>query len=170
MTIHLVEHSSTDYPPRTRWNAERADLTIAFTVDSTTPGERLTKRLAGSKYLHIDLNTTTPAIAASLIGTFAIINIAGNDISTLIKHGWTQQRVNQFLYDIFKQCPAPTRGFLSGGQTGVDIAAAVIAQRLGLNALITFPNGYKQRNQSGIDFTNTETAIREQITSMANDL
>ena len=49
--LEIVAHRSPSYVPRTRENADTADLTIAVAADYSSAGERLTKRSAGSKYL-----------------------------------------------------------------------------------------------------------------------
>lgn len=189
MTIYLREHHERGYQGRTRFNAGNADLTIAFTVDAATAGERMTRKAATeAKYGHIDLNTASPTCAARAIQYLTqskvqerlcrpceILNIAGNGLHTLTRRGWTQEQVNQYLYDTFielrdKWGCMPTKGLRSGGQTGVDIAAAVVAQAIGLDAVITFPPYYLQRDCVGRDFTQTKNAILQEIAAMATRL
>jgi len=183
MGIYLLEHASPGYQGRTKFNADNADLTLAFTVDEHTAGEHSTRKLATeAKYGRIDLNTTTATCAARnisyLIGVKCrekpceIINIAGNGIYTMAKHGWTQDQTNQYLYDVFVEMRdkwgcMPTKGFRSGGQTGVDIAGAVAASVIGIDAVITFPKGFRQRGIDKVDFTQTKDAVMQDIISMA---
>lgn len=182
MKVYLVEYHERGYQGRTRFNASNADLTIAFTVDATTAGERLTRKAATeAKYGHIDLNTASPTCAARAIHYLVqskvvgrpceILNIAGNGLQTLSRHGWTQGQVNQYLYEVFVELRdkwglLPTKGLRSGGQTGVDIAAAVMADTIGIDAVITFPTGFLQRGADGRDFTQTKEDVRQKIAVM----
>lgn len=181
MTIYLQEHMNSGYSSRTQFNAENSDLTIAFTVDEFTAGERLTRKFAAEDYGRIDLKTTTPAEAARNIhylidvklcgNPCGIINIAGNGLATLSKYKLTQESVNKFLVETFLEMKNkwncfPEKGFRSGGQTGVDIAAAVVAEIMGVDAMITFPKGYLQRNAKGVDFTQTKESVMQSIFDM----
>lgn len=186
MAVYLKEHHQSNYQGRTKFNANMSDITIAFTVDKFTAGEVLTRKAAtDAKYGHIDLNTTSPTCAARAIQYLIqskveghlcrpceILNVAGNGIQTLGRHGWTQDQVNQYLYDVFvelrdKWGMLPTKGFRSGGQTGVDIAAAVMAEAVGVDAVITFPKGYRQRGLDAQDFYGTNEDVMQQIKAMA---
>lgn len=183
MSVYLREHERSNYLERTKFNADKSDLTIAFTVDQFTAGERQTRKLATEfKYMHIDLNRTSETCAARdihnrLAGQFGnngcgIINIAGNGVFTLNKHGWTQDQANQYLFDVFielrdKWGDLPTKGFRSGGQTGVDIAAAVIAEAMGVDAVITFPKGYRQRGSDAQDFYERKEGVMQKIKAMS---
>lgn len=182
MPIYLREHQQPGYMGRTKFNAVSSDLTIAFTVDQFTAGEIQTRKLATEfRYMHINLKTTSPACAARdihnrIAGQFSnepcnIINIAGNGVYTLARHGWMQDQVNQYLFDTFSELKerwgdVPQKGFRSGGQTGVDIAAAVMASALGINAVITFPRGYRQRGVDGQDFTQTREDVMLKVVTM----
>jgi hypothetical protein len=186
MSITLKEHASSGYRERTKLNADNADLTIAFTVDEHTAGERLTRSLATeARYGRIDLNITSSTSAAKriqyLINTklcgkpCEVINIAGNGIYTLANHGWTQDRINIYLRDVFvdlrdKLNCMPSIGFRSGGQTGVDIACAVAAHSIGVDAIITFPKGFRQRGADKLDFIQTEGDVMREIERMSSAL
>jgi hypothetical protein len=93
--MKLVEHGSTKYPPRTEHNAKSADLTVAFAEDFDSAGERLTKKLAGDKYLAIHLSTD-PIQAARILYKdcrdrgVRVLNIAGNGIYTLSRSDYTE--------------------------------------------------------------------------------
>lgn len=161
-------------------------MTLAFTVDASTAGERLTRTAATeARYGHIDLRQLSPKEAATLIAQLIlkkvgarpeILNIAGNGIYTLKNHGWDQGRVNAFITETFlelqKLSPEslPSKGFISGGQTGVDIAAAVMADILKIDAVITFPKGFLQRNAAGDDFQQTREDVANSIAEMVQDL
>lgn len=184
--IYVQEHASTGYQARTRFNAEKSDLTLAFAVDPNTAGERLTKKVATeAKYGIICLIDTSVPEAVRRITNIVenrlqgepinILNIAGNGIYTLLAHGWSQRRTNAYLVEVFRglrdNCGiVPAKGFRSGGQTGVDIAGAVMANVLGIDAVITLPKGYLQRGANNKDFTQTREAVIEQITRMSAEL
>lgn len=186
MSVYLREHERSNYLERTKFNADKSDLTIAFTVDQFTAGERQTRKLATEfKYMHIDLNRISATCAARDIhnritnqfgtGKCGIINIAGNGVYTLSKHGWAQDQVNQYLFDTLielrdKWGDLPTKGFRSGGQTGVDIAAAVMAEAMGVDAVITFPKGYRQRGSDAQDFYEKKEDVMQKIKAMSTFL
>ena len=186
MTIYLREHPQSNYQARTRLNAEKSDLTIAFTVDQYTAGEILTRKLATvEKYGHINLNDTTPIQAARHIKymvenklrdkPFDVLNIAGNGAYTMRKHGWTQEQVNKYVFETLhilrdQLAIMPSKGVRSGGQTGVDIAAAVACQALGVDAVITFPRGYRQRTAESVDITQSIDEVITSVDKMAKTL
>lgn len=83
-TYKLAEHSSYDYPPRTRLNIEEADGTIIFAFNTRSPGTRLTIKicynLAKPCYL-VDLNI--PVNIKLIINwlkkhDIEVLNVAGN--------------------------------------------------------------------------------------------
>lgn len=66
---NLREHDSANYPPRTRANIHDADATIVFTMGPSTPGSRLTLRLAyeaTKPVQHYDLRLGEDMISAEL--------------------------------------------------------------------------------------------------------
>lgn len=186
MPVYLREHQQPGYMGRTKFNAVSSDLTIAFTVDQFTAGEIQTRKMATElRYMHINLKTTSPTCAARdihnrIANQFSkepcnIINIAGNGIYTLVRHGWAQDQVNQYLFDTFSELESkwdsmPVKGFRSGGQTGVDIAAAVMAYALGVDAVVTFPRSYRQRGVDGQDFTQTQEDVMLKVVTMSKQL
>ena len=178
MTLELNEHESSSYQPRTKFNASSADLTIAFAADLTTFGEQATKKFAGSKYLGFDLlspASTVSNMVASIVyecqtKNLRTINIAGNGIYTLAKFGISQHQINQIVFEVISNVHDlwPISKIYTGGQTGVDIAGAVCGVLLDISTLVTFPKGFKQRNEYGKDITNTEADILRQIIDMAS--
>ncbi len=95
----------------------------------------------------------------------ATINIAGNGIYTLHKHGLNQAYVNELVYNVLKIAlkDGTLKRIYTGGQTGVDLAGAVAGYALGIPTEVTLPKGFKQRFADGIDVDGTEDSIREQI-------
>lgn len=176
--LYVKEHSSEKYPPRTYYNAKSGDVTLALAVDLTTAGEKLTKNAAGDKYIGFALtpDTTTLDIARQLYkklkdSNAKTLNVAGNGIYTLKKHGCNQEFINQFVYEIIAQVHKfhPLERIFTGGQTGVDIAGAVAGYALGIPTEVTLPNGYRQRFEH-TDIIQKQDVIIEQITSGALSL
>lgn len=169
-TLTILEHTSSSYAPRTYANAAKADVTIAIAVDYTTAGEKLTHKAAGEKYLKLPVTHTFIDNARELF-KFARphirrkINVAGNGIYTLNKHKWTQEKVNQYVYDILAMVHKHfyLEEIRSGGQTGVDLAGGVAGVALGIPTTLLLPKGFKQRHEDGIDVCHTEEEIREQV-------
>ncbi|HGN1512284.1 MULTISPECIES: hypothetical protein [Pseudomonas] len=164
--LELREHSSTRYAKRTWENANSADLTVAFAEDFTSLGELLTHRAAGDAYVAIPLSTP-PLEAAKLLCEAATtraansLNIAGNGICTLGRHGWTQESVNSWVFQVLRVViqEHPIRFVRSGGQTGADIAGLVAAHALGIDCLGLFPKRFLQRGLDNIDVRRTAEDI-----------
>lgn len=175
--IKLVEHTSKFYAPRTKYNATMGDVTVAFAHDLETHGEQLTKKLAGSRYIGFLIkNDTEVSDIVKKLYAFMVkknartLNIAGNGIYTLKKFGCDQRVINVFLYFIlsklYKNYPIET--VYTGGQTGVDIGGGVVAHALGINVIMTFPEGFKQRYEEGKDIFQTEESIQMQLINWKN--
>jgi hypothetical protein len=176
LIINCTESSS--YVDRTKYNADSTDLTIAFARDFTTAGEKLTKKLAGSKYLKIPLSDNMKYITVVDLITSEIkkrdvktINIAGNGIYTLSKYGYTQEKINYDIYIILRVVFEiyPYLKVYTGGQTGVDLAGAVAGYRYGQEVEVTMPAGYKQRYIDR-DVYNSEEEIRYMIIEYSDKL
>lgn len=168
--IILHEHKSTSYAPRTFHNAVTADLTIAVAVNYYTGGEKLTHKAAGEKFLALPFDHPVVENARLLFKEcqkrdVKILNVAGNGIATYAKAGVTRQEVNQYLYDMLALVTRhwPILKVISGGQTGADIAGAIAAHRLGIDVELTYPNGYRQRDEDGEDRNHTPEDIMAQI-------
>jgi hypothetical protein len=170
--VIVQESSSPKYPARTFFNAKSSDVTLALAVDLTTAGEKLTRRAAGEKYVgfQIDANSDPIDVARGLYKFMKqrnakTLNIAGNGIYTLVKHGFDQQNINNFLCDVIEKVHQywPIEKIFSGGQTGVDLAGAVVAQYLNIPGLITLPKGYIQRFEDNKDITQTQDKVYDQI-------
>lgn len=170
--IIVQEHMSTGYRERTKFNAESGDITLAIAVDLSTAGERLTKSLAGDRYIGFQLKEdTTPLDVARNLYKFMrekgakTINVAGNGIYTLERNGYDQPAINAFVCDVLEIIHryAPIERIYSGGQTGVDMAGAVVAKYLGIPALITLPKGFMQRFEDEKDVTQTKESVEKQI-------
>lgn len=155
------------YAARTKYNAQAADLTVAFAVDFETAGERLTRKCAAHYLgLYLDGDKQGVLLLAACHAQRALsLNVAGNGIYTLAKHGWTQERVNQHVFDVLRYVHRnlPLVRIVCGGQTGADIAGAMAASALDIDCEITMPKGYIQRDAYGKDWPHTAQEIRAQV-------
>jgi Circularly permutated YpsA SLOG family len=175
--LQLTEHHIPGYRARTLVNAAAADLTVAFAADFGTAGEFLTRKAAGRNYLAISLSTPTEAAGQALADcmrtreAFAL-NVAGNGISTLVTHGWTQESVNIWVYQVlhFANQAIPIKALRSGGQTGTDIAGLVAACELSIPALGYFPKGFIQRGADHIDCHHSPDQVRQQVAALLSTL
>lgn len=170
----ILQHSSSHYGPRTYENAKSCALTAAFAVDFGTAGERLTHKAAGQKYVGISVTDEPIAAARQLYKALRYhdahtLNIAGNGIYTLAKHGWSQAEMDAWLYEVLKTVCEHWKVDVvrSGGQTGVDLAGLAAAYALGISAIGLLPRGYLQRSADGVDREQTEQFISTEIRSAA---
>lgn len=170
--ISLKEHTSSKYTPRTYYNGQTADVTLAIASDLSTPGELSTKKAAGDRYIgfEYDNKLSSDFVADRLIlflrqKNGKTINIAGNGIYTLNKHGVSQEEVNLFITKVIKKVNEEIKieRIYSGGQTGFDMAGAIAAAFLKIDATITFPKGFIQRDKEKIDSEHTKEEIKQQI-------
>jgi ribA/ribD-fused uncharacterized protein len=168
--LTIREHASPKYGPRTEHNAKSAGLTVAFALDFTTMGERLTKRVAADRFIAIDLNTDPIQAARDLYKAMckhqaSVLNVAGNGIYTLQAKGWSQARVDRYLFTVLGKIVEhlPLKMVVSGGQTGVDMAGITAAHALGIPAVATLPKGFLQRDAAGKDATHTRDEIESQV-------
>jgi hypothetical protein len=169
--MKVIEHKSAAYPPRTAHNAKSADLTVAFAEEFDSRGEILTKDLAGEKYIDIALKLSPVEAARKLFKAcrdrnVQTLNIAGNGIYTLKDHGWTQDKLNLWMFEVLrlvqKHHPA-LKLVISGGQTGVDFAGGIAAEVLALNPIMTFPKGFKQRTLTVYELIQTEADVLAEV-------
>lgn len=175
--LTVADHQSSGYRDRTKHNADSAGLTVAIAADYTTAGERLTKNVAGDRYVAVPLNVTPAAGGAQLAAAMrqkgtTTLNVAGNGIYTLAGHGHTQASINQHVFDLISAAHAihPITKIVTGGQTGVDLAGAVAAKKLGIPAVVTLPKGFVQRDAQGRDAQHTAAEIEKQISDGAAGL
>lgn len=183
--IQIIQHKSSNYPPRTYQTAKESDLTIAIAVKYDTAGERLTEK-AATNYLRISYDDWdswyTPTKESYLDKCFLgliengidkiKLNIAGNSIGTFARFGITQSQVNKKVFDIlsFISKRYSIIQILSGGQTGTDTAGVVAALALGIPVKVIFPNGFLQRNESNNDFHTTENDYLDGVLEYAEEL
>jgi len=174
--LTINELSTGSYMERTRFNATTSDMTAACALDFTTAGERHTKMVADGKY--VALNLSSPAIVCArilyrelVIAEAKVLNLAGNGMHILSKKNVSQRRINLWVHDVLALINAhyPIQ-LKSGGQTGVDITAAVVGPLLHIQTEINFPKGFMQRNQNGIDFMQSQDEVIASIIDMRAQL
>ena len=180
--IHIKEHQSESYAPRTYANAASASVTAAFALDFHTAGEKLTKKAAGYKYIALplqqEMDEVSPTQNAVALLAFCrkkkahSINVAGNGIYTTSRFGWDQGRLNAYVFQVLSTVyqQHPLQHVYCGGQTGLDIAGAVAAEALGIAVTIHMPKGLKQRLETGEDVARDPREIYEEVKAMARFL
>lgn len=167
-----ILESSGDYPQRTKENAQWSDITLDLTETNKGSGgaNELTKRVAGNKYVHFQLHDSgetssdPDAIFASikeagLPTTDIKLNIAGSEIGRL-KH--TQEEYNNEVERLIKgllDLGVTISEIRSGGQTGIDEAGIIAAQKLGIKWSVNAPNGFKFRTEDGTDISDKDKFI-----------
>jgi len=154
----VKEHSSPKYTPRTYYNAKSAEITLAFAMDFTTAGERLTKKASYPNYLDLPLDEPWIDNAKKVWrvlhkNNYSVVNVAGNGIYTLSKHGMRQSDIDTYVLNVIKQVHEyhPITKIYTGGQTGVDLAGAKAGYHLGIDTEVTLPKGYIMRFEDGKD-------------------
>lgn len=180
--FHLSTYGD-GYKPRTLENAKLGTITLAFAVDFTSAGERLTHKAAGDRYYGVPLDGATKKHVKEFCaklkdtrpeGIFKIgkptINIAGNGLYTLFKHwgkgaqGRCDQVVLRFLMEVQERIGE--FAVRSGGQTGVDESGIRTALWMELDATALLPNGYLMRDYQGFDNKFTMLDTIQRLTTM----
>lgn len=171
MMIELLEHTSSSYAPRTWYNAAQG-VTLAFAVDFTTAGEKLTTKAATKNgIVHVDALTGAGELHRGAQRLYKklrdddcrVLNVAGNGIYTFTKHGWTQPLVNAMMSYMIETVHQYWRidKIVSGGQSGADLAGLITADRLGIPSTGMWPKGYKMRFEDGVDILHTQEQVRQ---------
>lgn len=168
----IMEDSARNYAHRTWANAAWSDITLALATDFSSPGEITTRRAAGDKYLRYQLTRNLNKLLTfdrdgerevkkivQMIQNHSCykeegirLNIAGNGLVTLLKSGVDTQSVAAFIGMIFSACKQEGVEILevrSGGQSGVDEAGIIAAQRNKVKCSILAPKGFRWRDKKG---------------------
>jgi hypothetical protein len=173
--IDFQENQTGGYPARTKINAS-ADVTLAIAVDYNTAGEKLTKKSVeeqGKVYISPMLPSMYDSDPKRINEQYATqpkidyivnilneanaksINIAGNGIYTLDKVGYTQDVIDQYIYELLEGVVnSPNlinkiELIRSGGQTGADEAGAKAGVRLGIPTIVLAPKDWEFRTSEG---------------------
>lgn len=179
MAFEITEHHSRSYGPRTYYNAGYSDLTIAFAVNFNTAGEIMTEKASKGNIIQFQLTKDFDYLKAARElykymkqNYVRTVNIAGNGLATMLGYEVTQRMLNRWVYEILKLIVNHVGiNFLrTGGQTGADTAGSVAAYLLDIPALITYPNGYRQRLEDGSDIIQSKEAALDTIVRYAEIL
>lgn len=182
--IIFNQSSSENYNERTNINAN-ADVTIAFAMDFTTAGEKVTKKYVENNnklYIPIDMTNlkgiTVEEIANKIVNDInkkynnlfqrdISINIAGNGIYTFEKYNINQNRIDSFIYNVLRnvvnnpKLNVKVNLIRSGGQTGADESGAKAGKQLGIKTIVLAPKGYRFRRSDNKDiFSESEFKSR----------
>jgi hypothetical protein len=182
--IIFEQSSSENYNERTNINAN-ADVTIAFAMDFTTAGEKVTKKYVENNnklYIPIDMKNlkgvTIEEIADKIIDNInkkysslfqrdISINIAGNGIYTFERYNINQNRIDSFIYNVLRnvinspKLNVKVNLIRSGGQTGADESGAKAGKQLGIKTIVLAPKGYRFRRSDNRDiFSESEFKSR----------
>lgn len=174
--IELLQHKSASYSPRT-WHNAAQGVTLAIAADFTTAGERLTTKAANGMIVHLDAkdfaNQWLPA-ARKLYkmlhdNDIRVVNVAGNGIYTLSKHGITQVTMNDMVRQVLHKVDThwALEKVVSGGQTGADLAGLIAAAKIGIPCTGMWPKGFKMRFEDGVDKDHTFEQVMEIINQYA---
>lgn len=160
----VFTQSEGGYARRTRENAGRCDLTLAFAVDFDTAGERLTAQAAKGKIIQQPVSRTMSAVEAAddIYGCLSeeeksrelVLNIAGNGMETFSKGGLGQEFLNGVVKGTLEELlrrGVRIGSVVSGGQTGADEAGILAAKALGIPAEVHAPKGWTMRGPDGVD-------------------
>ena len=184
-----VTYTTGGYRSRTISNVLSANVTIAFAVDFSTSGEKLTHTTA-VKYNKPILRLKVPTnindanrieyltdnelvellnfCKSNIIDDKISINIAGNAIQRFVKYKISQQMLNNWMTSVIKYLKESLPDTVaitirSGGQTGSDIAGIIAGLRNNIPCTAHFPHGYLTRNEKGIDMTSNYDFIYKYI-------
>ena len=175
--LTVMESYSPKFHDRTVENARWADFTVAFAVDFTSPGERLTATAAGNEYLPFDLPHDGAGLEDyALRRRMAIIlshrlesmtepvrlNVAGSTAAELARHGISQEQADAFVTDVLGRAVDEglrIQELRTGGQSGIDEAATKAALALGIPASQVVPRGFLYLDASGKPHWNRDSFL-----------
>ena len=162
--VDFVTTTSTDYPSRTRANANWSDITLHLATDFDTAGEKLTQRSAGEKLISGNLNDSVKDIVDGLLKQIndknlpknnIDLNVAGNGIYTL-KDKFTQYELNDLVTTIISELQKngiSISEIRSSGQTGIDEAGVMAGKMLGIKSSVLTTSDWKFRNSDNKDIS-----------------
>ena len=150
---------------------------MAFAVDFTSPGERLTATAAGNEYLPFDLPHDGAGLEDyALRRRMAIIlshrlesmtepvrlNVAGSTAAELARHGISQEQADAFVTDVLGRAVDEglrIQELRTGGQSGIDEAGTKAALALGIPASQVVPRGFLYLDESGKPHWNRDSFL-----------
>lgn len=159
--------NSTNYPSRTKDNADWSDITLSLATNFSTRGEELTKKVAGNKYINSQIygsNDDIKGIADNLYNQLKSkdklsnikLNIAGNGIYSLPEEqSYYNDLVTAILSELLNK-GVTIKEVRSGGQTGIDEAGIIAAQRLNIPNSVRATSDFKFKDKSGKDIADEQ--------------
>lgn len=168
--ILVTASASSGYAARTRANAQRYDVTVAFAIDYGSAGEKLTRSAAGDRWVGVPMTQQPVEAARNLFRVLRqrqaeTLNVAGHGLSTLARFGWSQDEVDHWVFEVLRTVHPhwALKKLGSGGQTGVDIAGAAAGHALGLDVELHMPRGFVQRLADGRDIVRSPDQIEDEV-------
>ena len=160
-------------------NVTSSDVKISL-FEKKSPGEILTGNQARrqNKYAEEkDMTWNTADIPGRVSQTVKImpktdnitLNIAGNGIYDI---NATQEQVNNYLTEYLRELQkqgVTIKKVISGGQTGVDQAGIIAAQRLGIPSEVHAPSNFSFRGKDGKDVRGNEQLFKERFNQQQQD-
>jgi hypothetical protein len=179
-SLKIKASKSGSYAVRTKEVVSFSDISLLLNINPKSAGARCTYGALKSQnkpFEDVFYHNGKPVESALAldnalknIETFSknrdttIINTAGNGISTWAIYYIPQIFLNELMYDKIDNLSLDKTkvAFISGGQTGVDLAGSVAAYILGYETRILLPAGYKIRTEDNTDiWFNNEEAFKK---------
>ena len=178
----FIEDEKRGYAHRTRKNTEWADITLAIAADMESQGEKTTMKAAGDRYVGYQLpenfadvcHFSNPMcdMAEEIVGKLKAhpnfkqeglkLNIAGNGLPALSRHGITTWMIKNLLWYVFirlKNEKVHIGEIRSGGQTGVDEAGIIAAQQFRIKCSVLAPKGFRMHYEDGVEIEGREKFV-----------
>ena len=141
--------------------ARYAGATLVDTGRLSNRGTKIQKITNdGGKYVSNVININNPEATANDLYTRILnqglptkdikLNIAGNGIYTLRNYGFTQSQINNYVTEVIRllqEKGITIKEIRTGGESGIDEAGIIAAQRLGLEYSILMPEDYSYKNE-----------------------
>lgn len=161
------------YRDRTIENVSSSDVTISL-FEKKSPGEILTENQARRQNKYVEEKGMTwntddvPGRVSQAVRTMPkteniTLNIAGNGIYDI---NATQEQVNNYLTEYLRELQkqgVTIKKVISGGQTGVDQAGIIAAQRLSIPSEVHAPSDFSFRGKDRKDVKGNEQAFKERF-------
>lgn len=97
--LGLVQHSSRQYPPRTKQNVLDADATVIYSNNRNSPGSRLTERCCVDAGKRLLINPSQEKLRAWVQeGNPRVLNVAGSRLS--VDNPYIYSHVFQEIYNL----------------------------------------------------------------------
>lgn len=168
--LQIVQGDSKSYYASVVVNAKKSNFTIEFSFGLDSKLHALLEKFTVGECLVIDISM--PSIDAARMIFKAMramnvrdVNVSGVDIAILLKNGWTQDAMNEYVHAAISKVNEfwKINSVGSSGQSGAELAALISAYALGIQACAYMPKGFTQRTPQGVDAQNDRQTIFNQI-------